>query len=566
MPQDLFTVRRLHNELQPQLLGAKIQKINVIDDFEINFITYNGSTVKLCLSARAKYSRICFTKREKPNPVVAKNFCMLLRKHLTGAKITATEIVGNDRIIKIVCDNENDLKEKVTKSVYLEIMNKYSNVFLVSDGIILGSLRQAPQNLDGKRIILAGAKYVLPEKQVKANPYDLKSLIEFYADYKGGNLENFILNGLDGVSPTTAAEIAYRINLKGEFSTDSAADVTDKFFNEKNAPVIIYNGKSSDYYAFDYLHVQGERKYFSSLNDAVDFWANEEENKLKFDALKNALTSKIRAFEKKQLKNLSAVDEKLREAENAEKIKLTAELITANMYALKKGMTTASFVNYYSENGETVTVSLDKNLTPNENAQKYYKKYAKLKKTLNALLPRKEEILSELEYVDNVKYEIERADDEQTLNDISIELSAAALSDKIKNNANGKQKKKQPQISSPREYVFKEFTIKVGKNNVQNDELTFSSKRYDVWLHAKNYHSSHVIIQTDNKPVDDSVILVAAEICAYFSNGKNGDKIPVDYTLKKFVKKPPKAKPGSVIYTDFKTVLVTPNEHKKFAK
>ena len=562
MPQDLFTLNYLQKELNTTIVGAKIQKINVPDDYEVVFTIYNGKTLKLCLSARAKYARVSLLHEEKKNPIVAKNFCMLLRKYLLGAKIKGVEIAGNDRIIKLVLENENDLKEKTTHQLYVEIMNKYSNVFLVNNGVIMGALRQAPQNLDGKRITLTGAKYTLPEKQNKISPYNSEDLHAVYSKFNGGDLSNFITQNIDGFSPVTAREIEHLISLKGEFSIKTAVDVTLSFMNKNANPVIITSGNKSDYYAFDYTHINGERKYFSSILDAVSEWATIEELKLSFDVMKNALSSKINAYEKKQLKNLDGINEKITEASGAEKVKLYAELITANIYALKKGMTEARLVNYYSENGDSILIPLDKNLTPNENAQKYYKKYAKLKKTVNALAPRKDEILNELNYIESIKFEIDNASDVTTLEEISDEITLI--------NLNGKEtktnKKTKREISKPREYIVEKFAVKVGKNNVQNDELTFSSNRYDLWLHTKNYHSSHVIIQTENKPVSDSVILTVAEICAYFSSGKQGEKIPVDYTYKKYVKKPPKAKPGSVIYTDFKTVYVTPNEHKELLK
>lgn len=558
MPQDYFTLTRAVAELNTFTVGAKINKINVPTDFETVFTVYNGKTFKLIISANAKYARVGITKAEKKNPIVAQNFCMLLRKHLTGAKIKNIELVNDDRIVKISFENENDLKERVNLELFAEIMGKYSNVFLTKNGLILGSLRTAPQNLESARITLTGSKYVYPSRPEKTNPYNVAEAKRVFSLYSGGDLSRFILNNFHGFSPVTADEISHLITLNGEFSVDGAVSVLNDFVHKKSAPVIIKNGNKSDFYAFDYTHILGERIYFNCLTEAVNEWATAEENNAEFLSLKNAAISKVTAYENKQLKHLALTEDKITEAGGIEKTKLYAELITSNIYNLKKGMEKARLLNYYSENETYVEIPLDKNLSPNENAQKYYKKYAKLKKAVSVLTPRKNEILSELDYVKNLKFEISSATDIDTLNGINAELISYGIS----HASNNQNNKKQTEPSLFRVYKVQEFTVKVGKNNVQNDILTGNAKRYDIWLHTKNYHSCHVIIETENKPVSDGVILTAAEICAYFSEAKSGDKIPVDYTLKKFVKKPPKAKPGSVIYTDFKTLFVTPCEHK----
>lgn len=559
MPQDLYTLRHASEELNSLTNQAKIQKVNMPNDYEVVFTVYNGKTQKLVISTQANFARVTFTNAEKKNPLVAKNFCMLLRKHCIGARIKNVCIDNNDRIIRLDLENENELKELVSFNIFVEIMGKFSNAFLVSNGIILGCMRVAPQNLDSSRITLSGAKYIFPPKTEKTNPYNKADSLTTFSKFTGGDLGKFILNNFNEFSPVTAEEIAYRINIIGEYNKDIAVKVLTEFLNEPTAPVTItYNGKT-DYFAFNYNHLLGERKYYKGLNEAIDSVSTILEFKRDFETLKNGILSKVLAYEKKQLKRLNEVEEKLRECANVEKTKLYAELITANIYALKKGMEKAELINYYSESGETVIISLDKNLSPNENAQKYYKKYAKLKKTASVLQPRKEEILSEINYVENLKFEINNADTIETLNEINEEL----INSNVIKVQEEKNKKKQVKTHKYRVYKVEKFTVKVGKNNIQNDELTFSANRNDIWLHTKNYHSCHVIIETENNAVTDSVIKTVAEITAYFSSGAGGDKIPVDYTLKKFVKKPPKSKPGSVIYTDFKTVLVTPNEHKE---
>ena len=530
-------------------------------DYDVVFTIYNGKTNKLAVSCNAKNSRVGLTTVDKPNPLVAKNFCMLLRKHLLGARISGVNLYNNDRIIALTFENQNELFETVSYVLYAEIMNKYSNVFLTANGVILGLMRNAPQNLDSTRITLTGAKYLPPLLQNKFNAYDNDSLIKAFSLYLGGDLSKFILSSFNAFSPVTADELANRILNKGEFTVDNAVKVTNEFLALPISPVVIYNGKSYDYFAVNYPSISGERIYFDALTSAIDYAVCIEEDKSNFNSNKNALISKISAYEKKQIKSLNALEDKLRECNNADTYKLYAELITANIYRLNKGMVSANLVNYYSETGETVLITLDKNLSPNENAQKYYKKYSKLKKSRENVEARKQVILNELDYIESIKFHVNSAKTSADLNEISEELIIQNITHAKQN----KQVKKKVVAPIYREYLVENFTVKVGKNNIQNDSLTFSANRTDIWLHAKNYHSAHVIIETNNMIVPDSVIKIASEITAYYSQG-GGDKIPVDYTLKKYVKKPPKAKPGSVIYTNYKTAYATPNEHKELLK
>ncbi|MBO5712624.1 MAG: NFACT family protein [Clostridia bacterium] len=561
MPQDLFTLQKVVSELNALIIGAKIQKINMPSDYDVVFTIYNGKTNKLAVSCNAKNSRVGLTTVDKPNPLVAKNFCMLLRKHLLGARISGVNLYNNDRIIALTFENQNELFETVSYVLYAEIMNKYSNVFLTANGVILGLMRNAPQNLDSTRITLTGAKYLPPLLQNKFNAYDNDSLIKAFSLYLGGDLSKFILSSFNAFSPVTADELANRILNKGEFTVDNAVKVTNEFLALPISPVVIYNGKSYDYFAVNYPSISGERIYFDALTSAIDYAVCIEEDKSNFNSNKNALISKISAYEKKQIKSLNALEDKLRECNNADTYKLYAELITANIYRLNKGMVSANLVNYYSETGETVLITLDKNLSPNENAQKYYKKYSKLKKSRENVEARKQVILNELDYIESIKFHVNSAKTSADLNEISEELIIQNITHAKQN----KQVKKKVVAPIYREYLVENFTVKVGKNNIQNDSLTFSANRTDIWLHAKNYHSAHVIIETNNMVVPDSVIKIASEITAYYSQG-GGDKIPVDYTLKKYVKKPPKAKPGSVIYTNYKTAYATPNEHKELLK
>ena len=272
---------------------------------------------------------------------------------------------------------------------------------------------------------------------------------------------------------------------------------------------------------------------------------------------KKQLTDKINSLLKKLYKKLQGESEKILACHDAESLRIKGELITANIYRLKEGMSECELENYYDDY-KPVKITLNKNLSPSKNAQRYFKKYAKEKRTLEILVPQKEATEDELSYLNTVLLFISQATDISEFKDLEDELTTVGLLPKPK------FKQKNQEESAYRVYSFNGFIIKCGKNNVQNDRLTQRAYKEDLWLHTKNFHSSHVIIETKGDKIPNEVIEVGAEICAYYSDAKEGTKVPVDYCFKKFVKKPREAKPGSVIYTDYKTCLVNPNPHDDF--
>ncbi len=565
MPKDLFTLKKtqyLYNEL---LVGAKVNKIIEPSSDEIVFTLYKKSTFTVVISTQAKFARISLTTQNYKAPLVAPNFCMLLRKYLSGGVITSVTVSDVDRIISINFTSENDFKEFKNYTLYVEIMGKYSNVFLTSDGILLGALKNSSQNYEKGRILLLGAKYLFPLKQDKISPYDKDKAIKVLSTVNYLVTSNFILNNFLGFAPVTAEEIAYLINEKAQkhgYSAELAYYVMQDFLNKPLEPVIIKSEEYSDVLPFDYKHLNGEKTYYSDFLTAEENFYTSLETATKLQTYKNALLSKIASFKKKEEKKFALLTNRIAEAKLSEKYKLYGELITANIYQIKKGQTSTQLVNYYSETGETINVLLDKDLSPQDNAQKYFKKYSKLKKALEITTNQLKETQSEIDYAKRIEYTILSQDSILGLEEIERELK---LQNVIKNADNNKSKSNK-NVSATKNcltYIIDGFIVKVGKNNLQNEALLDEASRTDLWLHVKDYHSSFVIIKTENKPVPDSVILTSSEICAYRSEAQNGSKVQVDYTLKKFVKKPPKSRPGSVIYTDYSTIIVTPNSHEE---
>ena len=561
MPKDLFTLKKtayLYNSL---LTNSKINRITQPSDDEIVFTLYNGKVFNVVISAKAKYARVSLTTQEYKNPITAPNFCMLLRKYLLGGTITGVKVNDLDRIVEINFTSENDFKEFKSYALYVEIMGKYSNLFLTSNGILLGVLKNSPQNFEKGRLTLTGAKYLFPLKQDKCDPYDTLNNVKIFKNVNFPVTGNFILNNFLGFAPVTAEEIAFLINEKCKkqcYSPLLASQTLKEFLDKPLSPVIITNDEFSDVFVFDYLHLDGKRTYYDSFLSAEEAYYTFEESKFKLSCKKTSLLGKISSFKKKEEKKLNLLNERELDCASYEKYRIIGELITANIYLIKKGLTEIIVDNYLSENYEKIKIKLDGDLTPSENAQRYFKKYSKSKKALEISKEQKNQTLNELNYVKTLEYNINSANSFVELEEIELELKTQGF---IKNTDNKNKKKKQDLTVNCRIYNYNGFIIKCGKNNLQNEALLEQANRNDLWLHVKDYHSSHVIIKSEGKEVPNEVILVASEICAYNSEAKSGSKIAVDITKRKFVKKQPLSRPGAVFYTDFTTVLVNPNEH-----
>ena len=563
MPKDLFTLKRTANLYSELLTGAKVNKIIEPTSDELVFTLYNKKAFNVVISTQAKFARVSLTTQNYKAPLTAPNFCMLLRKYLTSGTITGVKINDVDRILTIDFTNENDFKEFKNYSLNVEIMGKYSNVFLTSDGILLGALKNSSQNYEKGRILLSGAKYLFPLAQDKTDPFNKENSIKILSSVNYQITSNFILNNFLGFAPVTAEEIAYLINKNSEkqgYSAVLAYETMKKFLEKPLSPVIIKSDEYCDVLPFNYEHLEGVREYYDDFLIAEEIFYTASETATKLQGYKNTLLSKIYNFKKKEEKKLAVLSSRLSEANNYEKYRLYGELIISNLYRLEKGQSFAEVENYYSENYEKIKIPLDKDLYPKVNAEKYFKKYNKLKKSLEITSEQLKETESELEYAKLIEYTVNSSESILELEEIERELKQQNV---IKNTDNykTKQTKKLSPTANCLTYNIEGFTVKVGKNNLQNEALLDEASRTDTWLHVKDYHSSFVIIKAENKPLPDSVILTSAEICAYRSEAKNGDKIAVDYTLRKFVKKPPKSRPGSVIYTDYSTIIVTPNPH-----
>ncbi|MDE5722553.1 MAG: NFACT family protein [Clostridia bacterium] len=551
MPQDAFTIKYVCTELKKALTGGKISKIVQPSREELTFIIYTANgNVKLdaCLSARA--ARLSLGETEKPALQTPPNFCMLLRKHLQNAEILDVVQPDFERIIYFDLKCVSDFSSSVMR-LYFEIMGKYSNAVLTENGVILGALKTNSFGENVKRLTLGGAKYSLPEPQEKIPPDDIKGLEEVLLTE--GERIKLICDRVKGIAYATAAEMlcVYGENI-------SAENIRDYVYNLSAEPCVVYcDGEPCD---FKVRSNSAAQKKYANILEAQSAYYSYLYEKRSFETERSKLENAVNSAVKKTEKRLAGINSKLLECEGAESIKLQGELITANIYALERGMKCFSAVNYYDPEQCKIKIALDETLTPAQNAQKYYKRYAKLKRTYISVSEQKNEAEQRLNYLQSIAASILSAENKADLFEIEEELVSLGLYRTIE------IKKKKPVAPPFREYFYQGFKIVAGRNNLQNERLTKGLAPDDLWLHTQKYHSSHVGIIGEGREVPESVLAVAAEICAYYSDGRGGTKIPVDYAKKKFVKKPPKSNTGFVIYTDYNTVLVDPNGHTELLK
>ena len=567
MPQDAFHIRRSAKELNTFLVGGKINRISQVNKDELTFIIYTGkTTVKLILSANASNARVCLSATEKEPLAVAPNFCMLLRKHLQNAEILAIRGHEFERIIEIDLHCTTDFSQS-NRTLVCELMGKYSNIILVEKGIVLGALKTTALVDDTHRILFAGAKYAYPTPQDKVSPFDSEGIYarlkNFMQNREEGldreTLAQFVFEAVSGLALPTARELVLRAEKENGalalcLSPSAKAPlwnfIGDFCKNEPSNPHIrMDKGVISDFFAFE---IEGG-KPMPSLCKAQDEFYTQRENKKSFDDKKRRLEGGVKTLVKKTSKRLQETKEKLREAEKAEENRIKGELLTANLYAIEKGLRSIELTNWYDEQGGSIKIALDPLLSPAKNAQKYFKIYNKQKRAREILLPMQKADEDELSYAESIASSIALSQTDEDLKEIETELLDAGLLRAPKQTI--KKNKKETPVPF-REYEHDGKKILVGRNNLQNERLLKLASPDDIWLHVQKYHSSHVIILVEGGQVRDETILYAAKLCAYYSQAQGGDKIPVDYCKRKFVKKTKGGKAGFVTYTDYKTVLV----------
>ena len=564
MAQDAFTLRYLAEELDEEFRGGKVNRITEPTTEEVVFTIYNGKgTQKLYISVNPSCPRIGIIQEEGQSPLTAPNFCMLLRKHLLSATIDKIALVGFDRIIRIDFTVEKEFLDGDKKTLFVELMGRYSNIILVEDGKVLGGNRGVNFFDNGVRPLIVGKNYVFPPTGDKKEPKD-ETLIEYFEKFNSSDkntLSDYITFGVQGIAQDTAKEIARAYYAENaEFNVKKFYDFLVNFVynTPKNPCVLTDNGKLKDVCAIDYLEKSGNRKFFSRLYLAEDFYFTNKNIEKQFLEKTERAKSIVNSALKKAKKRLAVINARISDAKESESDKIKGDLILSNIYKIKQGDEKCKLYNYYDDT--EIEITLDRELSPSKNAEKFYKRYAKSKRTILAQTPQKELAESEIAYLTAVADEISLA---ENIDDVKLIFEELKESGYI---AKEKTRQKPQKQQKYRHYLVGGFNVFVGRNNIENDELTFSAHAKDIWLHAKDYHSSHVIVETQNKEISKSVLLTASEICAYYSKSREGGKVEIVYTQKKYVKKPPKSKLGFCTYSEFKSITVIPNAHSELLK
>ena len=560
----------LVQELKDVIIGGKIDKINQPEKDEIILNIHKGRIKhKLLISSSSTYPRIHLTKLNKPNPMKAPMFCMVLRKYLTNAKIVDISQIDSDRIVIIRFESTDELGFNSVYLLITEIMGRHSNITLVRerDNMIMDSIKHITSDINTYRSIFPGVKYIYPPKSSKLNPFNF-TYNDVYTYIKDNNI-NFnkymFSNIFTGISKTLSTEIYFNltlnsISLEPKF-LEKILDYTKMIINRilnKDFKYTLYKSSEKDFIDFYCIELNSLNEHtkvpYSSPSDLIeDFYFTKDKLdrlKSKSSDLQKIIVNNInRCIKKSKILNNT-----LKQCKDKEKYRLFGELLTANIYALKKGMKEIEVDNYYSENYDKVKIYLDENKTPSENIQSYYKKYNKLKKSEESAYEQLKQNDDELEYLQSVLTNIQNVDNYTEIEEIKKELIETGYIKFKKSYKSSKTK-----MSKPMHFVSTDgFHIYVGKNNIQNDYLTLKfAHKNDIWLHTKNIPGSHVIIRSVGI-VPETTLKEAANLAAYYSKSQNSSNVPVDYTQVKNVKKPSGAKPGMVIYYTNQTIYITP--------
>ncbi|WP_147510831.1 fibronectin-binding domain-containing protein [Bacillales bacterium] len=554
MAFDGLMTTRVVRELQP-LVGARINKIHQPYALDLIFsVRAERKNVMLLASANAMYARLHLTAESTSNPSEPPMFCMMLRKHLEGGFIESIEQLGRDRVILMRVRSRNELGDEEAKKLYIELMGRHSNI-LLTDGQdkILDAIKHLPLSQNTFRTIMPGVQYQLPPEQDKVDPLtgDIEKTLH-RIDWNAGKLDRQLLSLFSGFSPQLTAEIVHRAGLANRTSLTQAiqsvlGELTGPYYfqrlangKERFSPVALHHGEIVD------------EKTFTTSGEVLDAFFHQKSNR---DRVKQQAADVERFIKSEYDKNIlkrTKLERDLAATEKMDELKHKGELLTTYLYQLERGMKEATVVDYYDEDGKEITITLDPRFSPNENAQRYYKRYNKLKTAKIEVAKQLEKNQREIDYFESLLAQLDVAspDDIREMREELVEEGYVRERSK---------KKKKPVV--PKLEAYQSSTgipFFVGKNNKQNDYATFKfARRSETWLHTKDIPGSHVIIRSEQP--DETTLKEAAIVAAYYSKARESSQVPVDFTELRYVKKPSGAKPGFVIYTDQTTLYVTPD-------
>lgn len=575
MSLDGFSLKPLIDELNEKIAGGRIDRVCQPNKQDIYFyVRQPGQTYILYLSINPQNPMVNITSVQPENPPEPPVFCMVLRKQLEGGRIASVSQYGLDRMVLIDVDTLGPKGVIITKTLIAELMGKYSNLILMQDGTIIDAFRKVGENSSRVRTVLPGQQYELPPKQDKINILNTVSadFIEQVKTYQEGTLYQAVLASGLGFGPITVREIIYLAGLYDDLlvknmddcdyqSLKNAVDEMKNCYEQKEfLPTLIIDGKHKIKAMTPFaLHVFPENNFtvktFADINDLMEFSKKfaSSNNLPEKDTYRKIIHNEINRLTKKE----KILAEELIKAQKAEKQKIKADNLMTYQYQFKDHADKEiSVPDIYDENGTLIKIALDTKLTLIQNAQAYYKKYDKLKRSQEMVQVQINHCQRDKKYAQSIEAALDTAVSISDIEDIKQEMIKASFLPP--------ENKKKASVAPSKPYKFSlpnDMILYVGKNNYQNDKLTFKlAHNDDIWLHTKDIPGSHVIIDTKGNEIDDDTLVLAAQIAAYFSKARTSSKVPVDYVPIRYVKKPSGAKPGFVIFTNNKTLYVTPDE------
>lgn len=581
MPFDGLTIKAITKELQKDLIGGRIDKIYQPEKDEINIIIkqYKAASIKLLISANARWARIHTSTAKSNNPATPPNFCMLLRKYLEGGKIINIEQVDFERIVHIHIEALDDFREWKPKLLVCEFMGKHSNIILVNPetNLIIDAIKKYGSETSSYREVLPGYEYITPPSQDKLNIMTASSetFIEHMWQQSNSSLAKAIFNVLSGISPFSAEHICILTGLNPDMPVEECGEyelitvyqyirnlIADIDNGEIKGHIIYKKNVPIDYALFPLEHIpEVKMRSYTSINDTCDMFYTDKLSLVKLDSQKINISRNIKDYLDKAYRKQYHLESDHSKAVNNDIYRIYGEIITANAYKLNKGDTQVELENFYT--GEMMKINLDPRYTPIQNAQRFFKIYNKSRSALIHLEQLMAKNKQEIDYLESVLVAVKDAHNLEELEEIIEELEKEGYK-KAKT-----IRKKEVTRSMPRRFISSDnLEILVGKNNRQNDILTLKEAgKNDLWLHTKDIPGTHVIVKLPEKinsihDFPDKTLEEAAGLAAYYSKAQNSTKVPVDYTFRHNVRKPSGAKPGMVIYDNYWTIMVNPQSKR----
>ena len=565
MAFDAFFLKAVLSEIRDKALGARVEKIHQPSrDTVILQLRCEGGREKLLFAPNPAAPRLHFTAASPENPDQPPMFCMLLRKHLSGARLTEITQLPMERMAKFTFDCIDEMGDPTQKHLVAELMGRTCNLYLLdSDNRILDCLRRIGLDESSKRAALPGLIYQLPEPVTKENPEHFEDYVNLLTVPGADLLSDRLMDNLGGLSPLVCREAALfaagdtdaRV---GELDIPTAADKLQLFFREHIDHSAPYYYPQPDgtpkQFAFCPIRQYGvceQAESFAALMDAFYIVKDRRDAmRQKSQAVRKTVTNLCQRLRRK----MAVQEQELEKTYDRERLRQLGDILTANIHRITKGQTSVEVEDFYDEEMKTISVSLSPLLSPQQNAAKYYKDYARMKNAEKELTRQLELGEQELTYLESVLEELNRADTDAQLEEIKQELQSGGYI-----RADSKKRMKAAKSQPMRFESTDGYPIYVGRNNRQNEELTFKlARKDDIWLHASKVHGSHVIISCGGTTPPDDTVTQAAQLAAYYAETGSGQNIPVDVTTVKQVKKAPGAKPGMVIYHSYKTAIVNP--------